>query len=315
MRRVLVTGWFSFEQMGASAGDLMARDLACRWLRRAGRPYDVATAAPFAGGVDWRAVDPNGYDHVLFVCGPFGNGPPLLEFLDRFAGKLVGLNLTLLQSLEEWDPFQFLIERDSSRGANPDIVFGAGTDAPPSPRPVPVVGLVLIDAQPEYKADDVLHVADAALRRLVASREMAVVPIDTRLDENRTGLRTPGEVEALIARMDVVLTTRLHGTVLALKNGVPVVAVDSVAGGAKVLRQAETIGWPARFTADTATDEALARAFDFCLTAEARAAADQCRARAAATVERLGERFVAWMRRDPHTAAPAEEAVRKTTGP
>ena len=314
MRRVLVTGWFSFEQMGASAGDLMARDLACRWLDRAGRPHDVATAAPFAGGVDWRAVDPDDYAHVLFVCGPFGNGPPLLEFLDRFAGKLVGLNLTMLQSLEEWDPFEFLLERDSSRTANPDIVFGADTGAPLT-RSVPVVGLVLIDAQPEYKADNALHVADAALRRLVASREMAVVPIDTRLDENRTGLRTPGEVEALIARTDVVLTTRLHGTVLALKNGVPVVAVDSVAGGAKVLRQAETVGWPVRFTVDTATDEALARAFDFCLTAEARAAAHACRRRAAAAVERLGEQFIEWMRREAHDPTrdghPAVEGKRR----
>jgi hypothetical protein len=26
---VLVAGWFSFEQMGATAGDLLARDVAC----------------------------------------------------------------------------------------------------------------------------------------------------------------------------------------------------------------------------------------------------------------------------------------------
>ena len=58
---------------------------------------------------------------------------------------------------------------------------------------------------------------------------MAVVAIDTRLDANRTGLRTPAQVESLIARTDVVVTTRLHGLVLALKNGVPAVAIDTVA--------------------------------------------------------------------------------------
>jgi hypothetical protein len=52
--KTLVAGWFSFEQMGATAGDLMARDLACDWLERAGHSYDVALAPPFSGGVDWR---------------------------------------------------------------------------------------------------------------------------------------------------------------------------------------------------------------------------------------------------------------------
>lgn len=36
-----MTGWFSSEQMGASAGDLLARDVACEWLREAGRGPDA----------------------------------------------------------------------------------------------------------------------------------------------------------------------------------------------------------------------------------------------------------------------------------
>ena len=36
--------------------------------------------------------------------------------------------------------------------------------------------------------------------------------------------------------MDAVVTTRLHGTVLAIKNGVPPVVIDPIAGGRKVLR-------------------------------------------------------------------------------
>ena len=79
--KTLVAGWFSFELMGATAGDLMTRDLACEWLTRAGRPYDIAVAPPFTGGVDWREVDPAGYSDVVFVCGPLGNGPPVDAFL------------------------------------------------------------------------------------------------------------------------------------------------------------------------------------------------------------------------------------------
>jgi hypothetical protein len=62
--KVLVAGWFSFEDMGATAGDLMARDVACDWLHAAGHACDVALAPPFVGGVDWRAVDPEAYSHV-----------------------------------------------------------------------------------------------------------------------------------------------------------------------------------------------------------------------------------------------------------
>ena len=69
--KVILAGWYSFEQMGASAGDLLTRDLVCQWLDEISLSYDVALAPPFAGGVDWRAVDPSQYDYVIFACGPF----------------------------------------------------------------------------------------------------------------------------------------------------------------------------------------------------------------------------------------------------
>ncbi|PYV07534.1 MAG: polysaccharide pyruvyl transferase family protein, partial [Acidobacteria bacterium] len=81
--RALVAGWFSFEGMGATAGDLLVRDVVCEWLNRAGCPYDLALAKPFPGGVDWQTADAGAYSHVVFVCGPFGNGWPVTEFLSR----------------------------------------------------------------------------------------------------------------------------------------------------------------------------------------------------------------------------------------
>ena len=272
--RVLVTGWFSFEQMGASAGDLIARDLVCRWLNGAAIAYDVANAAPFTGGVKWERIAASNYTHVIFVCGPFGNGYPLIEFLEKFKNcKLIGVDLTMLQSLDEWNPFDFLLERDSSRTSRPDICFLA------DPPAVPVVGLILIDTQPEYQ-NDCSRKTHQAIERLVTSREMSCVRIDTRLDVNSTGLRTPGEVESLIARMDVVVTTRLHGTVLAIKNGVPAVVIDSVAGGAKVARQARTIGWKTLLVAPNFTDQQLRESFEYCLSPDARRTARQCAAAA-----------------------------------
>ncbi len=121
--------------------------------------------------------------------------------------------------------------------------------------------------------------------------------IDTRLDTNSTGLRTVSEVESLIARMDIVLTTRLHGTVLALKNGVPAVAVDPVTKGGKIRRQAETIGWPLVFAADDLTDEALRQAFDYCLTEDARVKARGCCRRAISMVQEVRDEFIASLAR------------------
>lgn len=263
--RVLIAGWFSFEQMGASAGDLLARDLVCDWLAEAGLDYDIAKAPPFQGGITWQQANSSYYTAIFFICGPFGNGPPITDFLQHFKGlPLIGINLTMLQNLDVWNPFDLLIERDSSVTSRPDLVFLS------EPTKVPVAGLILVHSQQEYGKRGMHLVADEALRRLLDSNEIAVVTIDTRLDENKVGLRTPSEVESLIARMDVIITTRLHGMVMALKNGIPALVVDPIAGGAKIQCQAKTIGWDTVFTADNLKTDDLQNALDYCLSDEGR---------------------------------------------
>jgi hypothetical protein len=293
--RILVAGWFSFPGMGTTAGDLMARDVACDWLDEAGCPHDVAVAPPFTHkrGIDWRASPPGDYDCVMFVCGPFGNGPPVTEFLAHFRDcRKVGLDLTMLQSLGEWNPFDLLLERDSDRAANPDLAL-----ANRAPR-VPVVGVILAHAQKEYRKSGLHAEANAAFHRLTRARDCAVVYIDTCLDPwNKYGLRTAAEVESLIARMDVVLTTRLHGLVLSLKNGVAPVVIDPVRGGAKLRRQAEVLGWPIAFNADTVSDADLTRAWDYCVSPDARAAAAACHARGVAAITPVREQLLMWLRR------------------
>ena len=285
--KILVGGWFSFESMGATAGDLITCDLVVEWLDTAGLEYDVAFAPPFQGGINWKTTDPKTYSHVIFVCGPLGNGDPSNAFLKHFEScRLIGLNLSMLDPLETWNPFALLLERDSTRTARPDISFLA------HPKVVPVTGIVLVDPQKEYKAKAMHRVANEAIARLSHLREMARVEIDTRLDLNRTGLRSPAEVETLIARMDVVLTTRLHGMVLAIKNKVPAVVIDPIAGGAKILQQAKTIGWPMVFTTNNLDDQVLQRAFDYCLTTEGRNKVQECRDRALSLITSIKDTLI-----------------------
>jgi Polysaccharide pyruvyl transferase len=290
--KTLVAGWFSFEGTGATAGDLLAKDLVCEWLGSAGHRYEVALAPPFSGGVDWASADPDDYSHLVFVCGPFFKS----NLLQRFDScRLVGVNLSMTEPVDDWNPFDLLVERDSSSQHNPDITFLA------SEPHVPLAGLVLLTPPEQSKEHDVYRRANEAIRRFAARQDIARVTIDTELDvPNVSGLRTPAEIESLISRMDVVLTTRLHGMVLAIKNGVPAIAVDPIPGGGKIRRQADAIDWPLVLSGDDLTDEALQHAFQFCVTEEARVKAKHCGEAAVEKVSRLRAGFIAAMSRSPN---------------
>ena len=277
--------------MGATAGDLMVRDLACDWLDDAGYAYDVAVDFPFIHdrGVDWRAAAPDDYTGIIFVCGPLGDGPPATEFFAHFRNcAKIGLDLSMLQKLGELNPFALLIERDSDRAAHPDLALASRTPK------VPVVGVILAHPQKEYKQAGQHAAANAAFHRLTRARKCAVLYIDTCLDPwNQYGLRTAAEIESLIAKMDVVLTTRLHGLVLSLKNHVPAIVIDPVKGGAKLTRQARVLGWSHIFAVDAMLDEALAHAFDCCLGEQASAAARSCAENGLAAIHKIRTRFMA----------------------
>lgn len=292
-RHALVAGWFSFEDMGTTAGDLIARDLVCTWLQEANITFDIATAEPFLceGGLNWQEADPKRYTDIVFVCGPFGNGWPLTDLLHHFStARLIGVNLSLLQSLNSWNPFDLLFERDSSAANNPDITFNA------SLTPVPVVGVIRAHKQKEYGKRALHDLANAAIDCLLEKHEAAVVDIDTALPINKGGLKTPAEIETLISRMDVVITTRLHGTVLALKNGVPAIPIDPIEGGAKISSQVKAIGWPILFNAATLEDKAIMEAFAYCLTTTARQQAISYTQKAKNRVEQIHQSFLEQMR-------------------
>ncbi len=282
--RALVVGWFSWENSDFTAGDILAADLVCEWLSEAGCDWDIAVVPPLTDGLELRSADSNAYDLAVFVCGPFMQNHWEAEFFERFSScTTIGVNLTLPIPLAEWDPFDILFERDSNRKVNPDITFLSENPL------VPVVGICLVE---EYPPADV-PTANAAIARLIQRNAVAAVPIDTRLDVNTTGLRTKAEIESMLARMDVVLTTRLHGTVLSLKNGVPVVAIDPEPGGAKIKLQAEALGWPLVFNVDELDDDRLQEALDYCLTPEARDRAEACSDRAKRSVAKVKGEFIA----------------------
>ena len=203
-----------------------------------------------------------------FVCGPFLPNPREAIFLSRFADCcVVGVNLSLPVPLEHWHPFDVLIERDSSLRSRPDLALAVNS------RMVPVIGVCRVE--PFDGAD--VPTADAAITELLETRALAAFTIDTRIDVNAYGWRTPLQVESALARMDAVVTTRLHGMVLALKNGVPPLVIDPEPGGGRVLAQAKALEWPEVHTVDSLMPDRLG-GLGFCLSAAGRDRALWCTA-------------------------------------
>jgi len=252
--KVLIAGWFSFESPYNTAGDLLARQVLVRWLLQAGYDYDIALPLAKQGKeVDVESVDPTRYIAIIFVCGPVTSGhvTPLMR---KFrAIKRIAVNVSVVPTSDLSVEFDEIIARDSPLEVNPDIVLLSEKNY------VPVIGLIYAGRQKEYPNQRHDRV-QAIVSKVLGSQDIAVVGIDTKLPYNEFGLKSIGQIESTIRRMDAVITTRLHGTVLSLRNDVPVIAIDPVPGGAKVARQARVLSWPVSCSADELTEQWLAEA-------------------------------------------------------
>lgn len=290
-RRALVTGHFS------TVGDIeVLRHVEAR-LSGSGIPFDVA---PYTldlldfdpTWVDAGDLNPVGYTHLIVVCGPYAPDYPVKypQVFARFRHCVhVGVNLTMVAPLADNNPFDALLERDSDQAVRPDLSFLLTV-----PR-VPVIGLCLARSQREYGARQMHDEAETRLRDLLRRAGAAVVELDTTLPRsaNRTGIGSAAEFESILARLDALVTTRLHGTVLALKNGVPVLAVDAIAGRDKVTRQADLLGWPEIHALELVSDKDLDAALARCLEPGAKQRAVTCAGSARQLLAGHDEHFAA----------------------
>ena len=272
--KALVVGYFS------TVGDLEVLSVVRSWLEQEGLEYDIsayhsAVSDALDGSIPRSNIEAKNYSHLVVVCGPFWR-----EFfvrarfdLDDFAHcTRIGVNLSMIMPLEEYDPFDCVVGRDSDRWTFPDLSFLESVER------VPVVGLCLAPPQREYGERQAHDRAADLLRGAAHAVGVAICSVDTRwpLSKNDGDVDSPSSFEAIVARCDALLTTRLHGAVLALKNGVPVVALDPVMGGDKVMRQMQQVVWPrVRFVDGTRVDE-LVDDLRWCLTKAAREEAYRC---------------------------------------
>ena len=282
-QRAFVAGWFSFPDRKATFGDTLAKDVVCRWLTEAGIAYDIAgEQGNRVDGISIDEADPDKYTLFIFVCGPWAAPQSLLE---RW-GNCVKIGIDLSLANEGTEGFDYVLPRDSPSEHHPDIAFDA-----PSSR-LPVAGIVLVHAQPMY-GDRQRHASVAkVVEELVGRGSVAPLWLDTVLRDNPGRLSSASQFESLIRRTDFVISTRLHGLVLSLKNGVPVIAIDAVAGGAKVTAQARALGWPLILSGEDLTLASLTDCIQRCLDGSLSPAIARSRATAAEEVLRIKARFL-----------------------
>ncbi|MBT2384540.1 polysaccharide pyruvyl transferase family protein [Streptomyces sp. ISL-11] len=245
-------------------------------LRRAHLPHDTAWSPVFRPhALHLETADPARYTHLVFACGPLHSRPapdgtsPLLDLHTRYAHChriAVGVSVP-----DPTDPaatlFDDLLHRDTA-GTTPATDLSLHT--PPPGRP-PLLGVILTNGQHEYGPRRRHTTVTHALRDWLTTVQAARLPLDTRLDSRDWRLpATPDELHTVLTRLDAVVTTRLHGLVLALRAGVPALAIDPVAGGAKVTAQATALGWPAVLPCEDARPDRLNPLLNWCLSPQAR---------------------------------------------
>ncbi|MEU6062646.1 polysaccharide pyruvyl transferase family protein [Streptomyces sp. NPDC047097] len=270
--RALLTGWFAFLHGEVTAGDELALRRVQRALDAAGLAHDTAWSPAFRpGALCLDRVRPEDYTTLLFICGPL-HGEQLADLHRRFAHcrRIAVGTSTIDPGAPAATGFHHVLSRG---GADGPPLTDLAASAPATGLP-PVAGVILTRGQGEYGARRRHDQAATALTHWLAARDIAALTLDTRLALRDPGhFRTPEQLDAVLTRLDAVVTTRLHGLVLALRAGIPALAVDPVAGGAKVTAQAAACDWPALLPADRLDPAALDHWWHWCLTtgrAEAR---------------------------------------------
>lgn len=249
----LVCWWGSFDQGGETLGDLWA---VCAVVKKllgihkqvilAGKTQYTELPVPARS---WKEVSPKEISSLVFVCGPVvGSFTEFTSLIQKFsASKKVAIGVSILPvgSPKHWNPFDAVISRDGLIPAWGDIApafHSSWMQATDKPSAGQCVGLCLRGQQSEYgkkacHADQANHLANA----LAVKTKLPVQMLDTKL--NNDSHRSKQILEEF-ARCRLIITTRMHGGVIALCGGIPALGIDQISGGAKLHSVLFGAGWP-----------------------------------------------------------------------
>lgn len=304
-KRILITWYGSFPGHG-TVGDAKAMESAVSHLVGLGHEVSHATAFPWeiAGSrcVDWQRVDPGDYSGVVFVCGPvLANHRETAALFTKFAGsRLAAVSISLMPfgHSTHANPFDTVFARQGSSPYFGDIAIAAPSSVIQRPsRSFVRVGLSLRGPQGEYGTDRCMSREAEVAANYVASEALKgqqgeVVMLENHLARSRM---EPDEIEARYAECSLVVTSRFHGAVMAMRAGVPFIAIDQIRGGAKVHTLLSSLGWPHVYKIDELDEVSTARSARELVTDPDRLRLERVRGRAVADANKTLRGLDAWV--------------------
>jgi hypothetical protein len=204
-------------------------------------------------------------DSLILVCGPLAEHARLRQLIEEHhRARKIAVGVSVLANHAEFARcFDEVLARDGTPDAAFDLAparFGANPTAPVPASNQPIA-LCFVGKQAEYGAGrSSLHKqAEDRLMRGAKRTGLPVKAVSTVLSGRHNGER---QILEAFQTSQIVATTRLHGSLYALLNGRPVVALDQIPGGAKVSDVLCRIGWPLVFRADQADERLIEDAFE-----------------------------------------------------
>ncbi|MFQ6537379.1 MULTISPECIES: polysaccharide pyruvyl transferase family protein [Aphanothece] len=260
----VVLVWWGTWPRGATLGDRLAVDNLSEALTAAGLEHTVLSHPSHAGPGHCATRHPFGLAPrirtLVFVCGPLVGTKRVKRLLRLCRGsRKLAAGVSLLESQQAVNSqLAAVVARDGVPGASFDLAVHSCRDPRQRPRPASLadarVGICLRGPQKDYGASrDHSGRAAELIHAAVGATGPQVVLIDTVL----TPSNPPEAIQQRIASVDLLLTTRLHGSLLALAEAVPVIAIDQIAAGGKLTEVLGRTGWPHLFQAEACTPEQL----------------------------------------------------------
>jgi hypothetical protein len=252
--------WWGSIPGEVTIGDLMALNNFSAELQARGHEHTILSHPRFAveGHIKCHTLPlvKSEVRTLVFVCGPLLSIPRFVALFSMFpeARKLaVGVSVIPRECAINRLITQY-VARDGMTPSFFDMALNEVKEVriPEHDRPLRV-GLCFRGRQKDYgsancKADK----AEELLEQVAATISKQPVRISTELS-----LNTPDHIRSQLEEVDIVFTTRLHGSLLSLGLGKPVIAVDQIVGGAKVLPLLTRIEWPYVLPVEKASEELL----------------------------------------------------------
>lgn len=235
--KALLIGWFSSDLGTATTGDLLAMENVADRLSQSGvDTYALGTSVP-GFRVRWVTIsDAMQFDIAIWICGPLAGTFPLDLRTKVSCNRWIAVNVSDVGQDHVTRAFDAVWWRDSASQHSADLALRQVRT-----HDLDSVGLLFVGPQKEYAIDHSLLVSRVIDEWKRLTRRVWI-NLDTRFPANSVGQDHPLAIASQIGSVSALITTRLHGAVIASALGVPVLPIDQIPGGGKLSVQLDLLG-------------------------------------------------------------------------